>query len=138
MSTKGVDSRSADSIELHEMILRPADPISNYNDTRKESKRNSYNSVWKEASENEPLTGRNFAEHEGKPNGYLILLKRLNNKIRSVSTHELMTFFIFRWFSKFKQMLRWRETNSAILCIWCSVSVTGRLQRSIFNYRVAH
>ena len=74
MSTKGVDSRSADNIELHEIIPRPADSISNSNETGKESRRNSYNSVSKEADKNEPLTGRNFAEHEGKSNGYLILL----------------------------------------------------------------
>ena len=76
MSTTGVDARSADDIELHDIVPRPADSISNSNDTGTESRRNSYNSVSKESDEIEPLTGRNFAEHEGKPNGYLILLKR--------------------------------------------------------------
>ena len=75
MSTKRVDSRSTDNMELHEIISRPADSISNSNETGQESRRNSYNYVPKEVEENDPLTGTNVAEDEGKANGYFILLK---------------------------------------------------------------
>ena len=75
MSTKGVDSRSTDNIELQEIIARPADSISNSNETEQESGRNSYNSVSKEVEENVPLNGKNVAENEGKPNGYFSLLR---------------------------------------------------------------
>ena len=78
MSVTGVDARSADTIELHKMTTRPSDSISNSSDTGKESRRNSHNAVIKEADENEPLPGRNFAEHEGKANRHFNLLRLRN------------------------------------------------------------
>ena len=74
MSTTGVDARSVDTMELQKVTTRPSDSISNSSDTGKESRRNSHNAVIKEADENEPLPGRNFAEHEGKANRHLINL----------------------------------------------------------------
>ena len=59
------------------MTTRPSDSISNSSDTGKESRRNSHNAVIKEADENEPLPGRNFAEHEGKANRHFNLLRLL-------------------------------------------------------------